>query len=190
MDLTSFTDTHLCLSGGAVGADLQWGMCAGKLGHNVIHWSFEGHSTLAPSSERVVLTNEQLIEANKAVSQAAIGLGKAFPKNKFALPLIQRNYYQVAWSQALYGVGFLEGNQVVGGTSWAVQMFLNRKSGLPLYFYEQTGEFWLQWDYEGNQWETGDPPQPTGIWAGIGTRDLTKPGKEAIRTLMGYTPDI
>ena len=41
---------NICLSGGADGSDLQWAMMAGSLGHKVVHWSFQGHRSEAPSA--------------------------------------------------------------------------------------------------------------------------------------------
>jgi len=50
--------TPICLSGGAPGADLEWGLCARAAGHTVIHWSFVGHRTKAPLGEHVILPTE------------------------------------------------------------------------------------------------------------------------------------
>jgi hypothetical protein len=188
MDLRSLYSENLCLSGGAEGADLQWGMCAGSLGHNVIHWSFQGHTTYAPDCEVVRLDDEQLKAADPFLQIAKVDLQRNLPKNSYILNLLRRNHYQVAWSDSLYAVGqLMDTGKPSGGTAWAVQMFLNRATVLPCYFYDQPTENWFQWDYQEKQWDFADPVQPKGLWAGVGTRDLLPCGKNAIRKLMGYS---
>ena len=187
---------NLCLSGGADGADLQWGMMAGSVGHSVIHWSFQGHKSQAPSSEVVVLDDASLGEADELLKRANATLRRRFPgKNRFINNLLRRNYYQVKWTESLYGVGELKKDQVQGGTAWAVQMYMDRftldgesMDTCRLYFYDQLLDQWMQWR---GQWSVMDapPPMPSGIWTGIGTRELSHNGKWAIRNVMGgYTP--
>ena len=193
--LVSF-EGNLCLSGGAKGADAQWGMTAGKAGHSVIHWSYEGHKAQAPEQEVVRLTKEQLEVADSALHRANETLKRTVPTWKpWLCNLLRRNYYQVKWTGAVYGVGKLIHGQVDGGTAWAIQMYLDRfskdgedPSGLKLYFFCQTLDAWFIWD---GGWRSlgGPPPAPQGIWTGIGSRDLLKNGKDAIRSLMGYTPN-
>ena len=193
--LTSLSE-NICLSGGAKGSDLQWGMMAGRLGHQVIHWSFSGHRTQAPEVEVSRLTEEQLAVADDVLKRANKSLKRSLPFHKtWLINLLRRNYYQVAWTQAVYGVGEMDHNmEVKGGTAWATQMYMDRfiHDGEPLedcklYFYNQTAEVWLQWK---GKWEIliGEPPQPSGVWTGIGSRELKVSGKWAIRNLMGGYP--
>jgi len=182
-------DTDLCLSGGAEGADLQWGMCAGLAGHKVIHWSFPNHRSHAPDIELVKLDDVQLAEADEHIKRAAKILKKHPPKQKFVKSLIQRNWYQVAWSKSVYAVAPIVDGVVQGGTAWAVYMYLT-KPGLEnpeCYVYDQTKDAWFKWVGGDDTWcRIEQPPKPTGIWAGIGTRELSASGKQAIRSLMGY----
>lgn len=182
-------NANLCLSGGAEGADLQWGMCAGLLGHQVIHWSFEGHNTRAPIGEVVRLNDDQLAESADLIKLASVPLKKHPPKQPFVKRLIQRNYFQIAWSDSVYAIAPIKDGVVQGGTAWAVYMFLSRTDidAPPVYVYDQTRTSWYLFDHETKDWEAIEsPPQPRGIWAGIGTRDLDQNGKNAIRTLMDF----
>lgn len=182
-------NANLCLSGGAEGSDLQWGMCAGLLGHQVIHWSFDGHKTKAPFSEVVRLSDEQLAESADLIKLAAIPLKKHPPKQLFVKRLIQRNYFQVAWSNSVYAIAPILDGVVQGGTAWAVYMFLARTDIVepPVYVYDQARSSWFTFDHDTQDWEAIEsPPQPRGIWAGIGTRELEQNGKQAIRTLMDF----
>lgn len=184
---------NICLSGGALGADLQWGMNAGRDGQSVIHWSFENHESQAPEQEIVRLTEEQLIRADEALRYASKSIKRPF-KDYFSRTLkslLRRNWYQIAWSNSLYAVStFDHKGCVAGGTGWAVQMFLDRFEKqaqfdpIPAYVYDQDNEKWFQWI--GGWKEITSPPKPEGIWAGIGTRKLNHAGKWAIRNLFGW----
>ena len=183
----------ICLSGGAEGADLQWGMMAGKCGHRVIHWSFVGHRTDAPDSELVRLAPASLEEADPYLFRASKRLKRRYSRSKqTTMNLLRRNYYQSRWTNSLYAVGNIEKGKIEGGTAWAVQIYMDRFKidGEPmedcrLYFYDQKLDQWMTWKGE---WSimTSPPPRPSGIWTGIGTRELSDKGKWAIRNLMGW----
>jgi hypothetical protein len=182
-------DTPICLSGGANGADLQWGVCAGLSGHQVIHFSFDKHRTQAPEPEVVVLTAEQLCEADPHLERANATLGRRLPFDKpWVINLLRRNWYQVRETSSVYAVASLDPHgTVTGGTAWAIQMFIDRQppgAPGPVYLFDQERAIWLTW---GGGWQplNGIPPRPEGIWTGIGSRTLTDGGKAAIRRVFG-----
>jgi hypothetical protein len=178
----------VCLSGGAEGADLQWGMVAGTMGHQVIHFSFRGHRSLAPESELVVLPEEMLLEADEALMIANERLRRKFPSgNHYVNCLLRRNFWQIKYATSIYAVSHIDDQgRVSGGTAWAVQMFIDRNDiRHPAYVFDQNKSQWLVWDRE---WKSIDmPPVPNGVWTGVGTRNLNANGKAAIRNLLGYT---
>lgn len=181
----------VCLSGGADGADLQWGMTAGYAGHMVVHWSFAGHRSKAPSTEVVELSPEQLEAADEPCKAASAGIKRWFPpKSMFVRNLLRRNWYQVRDAERVYAVATLTDGFVSGGTAWATQMFIDRFGGAECecYVFDQATEAWYVWGGDEMKWVRlpDGPPTPHGVWAGIGSRDLTLAGKNAIRTLMGY----
>lgn len=183
---------NLCLSGGADGADLQWGMMAGRIGHSVIHWSFPNHNSKAPSSEIVILDDKSLSEADDYLVRANKSLKRRWPASSlYTSNLLRRNHYQVKWASSLYAVGVMKNNVVQGGTAWAVQMYIDRFTHgnehldeCKLYFFDQSTNKWFFWKAN---WKEMDeqPPCPSGIWAGVGSRELTHDGKWAIRNVMG-----
>lgn len=179
--------TDVCLSGGADGADIEWGACAASIGHTVIHWSFSGHRTHAPESQLVRLDDEELRLGKEALENAARALGKHPPRRPAVARLLQRNYYQVAWSKACYAVTVINENEIPGGTAWATTMFAQLHPGSrDLYVFDQEVDSWF--GFNGETWDRIDsPPRPRGIWAGIGSRDLKKNGRDAIRKLVGCT---
>lgn len=175
---------NLCMSGGAIGADLQFGMCSGKLGYGVVHWSFNGHKTDAPKQEVVILNEELLLKPDNLIYDVSKVLNKSIPKNLFVKNLIRRNYYQVYKSNSFYAVSTIKNGLVEGGTGWAFAMhiILNNKN---TYVFEQNLNKWFIYnDYKFEHIES--PPLPTGIFAGVGTRDLNINGKNAIRKLLKY----
>jgi hypothetical protein len=199
LDLDS--NANWCLSGGADGSDLQFGMCAGARGDGVIHFSFRGHETSAPDAELVVLTQSQLQAADRSCRVANKSLRRKFPAKSLRVTnLLRRDWYQVETAQACYGVsvfdrpsgetiplGTVFHMRVKGGTAWAVQMFIDRHHGAacPCYVFDQVLCHWFQWVGEG--WQCiYEPPKPSGIYAGIGIRDILPMGKLAIRVLMDY----
>jgi hypothetical protein len=188
MTTTSNLD-DICLSGGAEGADLQWGMCAGMIGHMVVHFSFSGHRSAAPEAELVVLTPEQLEAADGPCKAASKGIKRWFPpKSLFVKNLLRRNWYQVKDAERVYAVASFEDGIVTGGTSWAVQMFIDRFDGeaCEAYVFDQITGAWFMWAGEDGWLAVTDVPKPHGVWAGIGSRKLLPNGKQAIRTLLGY----
>lgn len=179
---------NICLSGGAEGADLQFGMCAGQAGHGVIHWSYPRHKTDAPHTEVVVLTPEQL----EAADPHLVAASKRVKRNPLSSSyhvrnLLRRNWYQVKDAERVYAVAKInDKNEVSGGTAWAVAMFIDRFNGeaCEAYVFDMVTGHWCVWN--GLLWEMCDPPKPHGVYAGIGSRELQQNGKEAIRTLLGY----
>jgi len=180
---------HLCVSGGAPGADLQWGLCSGLAGYSVVHWSFQGHHSQAPSQEIVRLTANQLAQADPFCLRANQTLKRQYPPaSRYGQNLLRRNYYQIAWSGSLYAVASLVDGQVQGGTGWAVQMFLDRhdNAACAAYVFCQHAGYWFAW--QGDWRRIAMPPRPEGVFAGIGSRTLDASGKQAIRTLLDVDP--
>lgn len=180
---------NLCLSGGAEGADLQFGMCAGMAGHGVIHWSFDPHAAKcnAPKQEVVILTPAQLEQADAALAVAAKRIKRnPYPNNLFVRNLLRRNWYQVRDAERVYAVASIDDKgRVSGGTAWATAMFMDRFQGAcEVYVYDMAISAWLTWD--GFHWMVVDPPKPHGVYAGVGSRKLETNGKDAIRTLLDY----
>lgn len=188
-DFLSLDDSdNVCLSGGADGADFTWGECASPRGHSVIHFVFRGHHSKVPEDQKIVLTRDQLRDADPFLEDANKVLKRRFPGNSdFVNSLLRRNYYQVAWSHSLYAISEIGKDQLVkGGTAWAVVMFQNLHPEGKCFVFDQKKEQWFQW--KGGWVPMISPPAPEGVWAGIGTRDLNHAGEQAIRSLMGELP--
>ena len=178
---------NICLSGGARGADQQWGMVAGTAGHTVVHFSFQEHRTAVPEQEVVVLPEDLLKAADEPCKRASVGIKRWFPpKSLFVKNLLRRNWYQVKDSERVYAIANITDGNVSGGTAWATQMFIDRFDGgaCEAYVFDQEADGWFKWN---GRWDAiGEPPVPFGVWTGIGSRDLKQNGKDAIRNLLSW----
>lgn len=178
------SNANVCLSGGAIGADIEWGKAALAHDHTVLHFIFEGHEHNAPASLLHTLSPEELIIADAHLAKANETLGRRWPNPKrFLSNLLRRNYYQIIWTNSVYAISTFKKGMVGGGTAWAVQMYLDRfdtKIELPCFVFDQERKTWTQWD-GGGFMEIDRPPPPSGTWTGIGTRDLNSAGSAAIQ---------
>jgi hypothetical protein len=193
--LKSF-DNDICLSGGAKGSDLQWGAMAKKVGHSVIHWSFNGHETLAAPLEVVRLNTEQLQQADTYLVRANKSLQRRFPgASELTNNLLRRNWYQIAWSNAVYVTSkFSSDHKIEGGTAWACQLYMDRflcdnedMSKCKLYMFDINQFVWWSWAGKWSIMESA-PVKPSGVWTGIGTRNLNNAGKWEINKMFGGYP--
>lgn len=155
-------NNNIMLSGGAQGADLCWGQNALLHGHDVIHFSFDGHKTQAPKDTILRLSSNELDEATEPLKLANKKLQRALVRGKpWIYNLLSRNWFQVREAESLYAVGQLNNQAIVrdlsefllgpeiffdkaqellgvqGGTSWAIQMFYDRNIDGNIYFYDQ-----------------------------------------------------
>lgn len=236
--VAKISDGNLCLSGGAKGADATWGEEAAKIGHQVIHWSFEGHKSHGNPDHTIKLDEETLKEADIRLDEANLSLKRRVPYGKpWIVNLLRRNWFQVKYATTVYAVGSLNENAVMydvdiigsthrirpnsidhlgidGGTAWACQMYLDYHlerqrqadelfettqddvydlAELALIFYDQNKRDIFSYDLRHRCWRKPTLKswnssslllKPEGIYAAIGSRDLTPHGKEFIKSVM------
>lgn len=179
----------ICKSGGAIGADTAFELAAAKAGHRRIHYSFVGHKILVPKNTIRVLAESELSLGEHYIAYAAKVLGRKWSDYKGSRrKLIQRNFWQINGSESVYAVAKIKPNGLVdGGTGWAVTMAI-LKDVPNIFVYDIETNAWKRWygktDPRANKWYA-EPvvPAPTGIYAGIGTRNLTPAGNRAIEAL-------
>lgn len=185
---------NICLSGGAEGADVVWGAAAEAVGHEIVHWSFNGHKA---DTEWYLceLNTDQLRVADPFLELANKSIHRRWPSSNIMVNnLLRRNFYQIYWSDSVYAVSSFTNDtsvlKISGGTAWACQMFVDRwlyttphLTSIPLYFFDQISKNWYTWT---GQWNMIDlPPRPSGVYAGIGSRKLTDEGRQAILSVYG-----
>lgn len=174
----------------------------------------EKPSTRKPPKWNTLISKEDYIEGKEKVTQAAEDNYNFITKSKYKDPKIKdplliRDWTQVKYADAVFAVGTivqpgedLFPNQekeksseerrkaarpsVTGGTGYAVGMAINE--GKPIYVFDQTKHKWYYYDYNINNFkEYNDIPTLTKHFAGIGTRELTEEGKQAIRDVYEKT---
>lgn len=177
---------NVCLSGGADGADLLWGSIAAALGHQVVHLSFARHRSKADPKTLLVVLQDDLDAAIPHLDLANRTLRRRVPRTGYVSNLLKRNYYQVVDSDALYAITGLDTFGIPsGGTAWAIQMFLDMGKR-PAYVLDTVTMAWHE--RTGDMWERMEapPPEPSGMWTGVGTRFLP----EGIAELIPWKREV
>ena len=162
-------ETYTNHSGGAVGADFEWGRQGAKYGVVSRHY---WHGKRTPHGN-VEITEEEFEEGRQHVLHANRVLHRRPEKY---MDLLARDWCQVKYADAVFAVSHLEKGMVEGGTGWAVQMAIDE--GKPVWLFDQEWEEWLT--YENGEWVGCDVPVLTKNFAGIGSRKIYESGIKAI----------
>ena len=173
-------------TGGAVGADEEFARIGTFYGFEIFQHSFPGHSIAFPCSP-IIHTDEELQVSSNDLLVASKHLRKCYPPNNaFVRRLLQRNWFQVHFSDAIIAVAPIEDNrtQVRGGTGWAVALGIAQK--LPIHVFD--GRWYFYHHYK-QTFLPGALPPPYKSFAGIGSRNLTPGGKEAIQRYIKYVAE-
>jgi hypothetical protein len=173
----------VCHSGGCPGADMTWETVGEAYGVKTISYSFEGHTQYGKN--RKILTPDELVEGFEMVIRANATV-KRYPQGQptYVKNLLARNWFQVKNSEAIFAIGkFDKTAQVAGGTGWAVQMAIDEKK--PVFVFEQPNKTWFFFSYEHNMfWPHQNSPKLTENFAGIGTREITDDGIQAVMDIF------
>lgn len=170
-------------SGGAEGSDIRWERYGQSYGVITRAYGFHGHRTTSKS--HILLSDDELSAATIEVLRANVafalrGRKRYFPqKNPYVNKLLQRNWYQVYYSDAIFAIGILDiaTHIVDGGTGWAVQMAINNSK--PVFVFNYPLDAWYTFDYAKKSFIQTQTPILTRNFAGIGTRGF-KQGKNYI----------
>jgi len=171
---------YTLLSGGARGAEAEFGACAQAWGLTELNFSFEGRS---PERSRglVNLTEEEL--AQGAVSQVYLQskMHRAYPDTPTFRKILQTIWHQVSTAGQVFAVGVIQPDGTIrGGTGWAVELARNWRK--PLFVFDQERRGWFTW--QDGAWVAHAAPVVTERrFTGCGTRSLSDDGRRAIREL-------
>lgn len=173
--------SHTLLTGGAPGADTVFAQQAKQHQHEIKAFSFDDHNTKQQEGV-VVLNQKQLDYAYPFLKIANKTLKRKIPDNdSYVYKLLARNYYQIKTSQQVYAVARLTFEQqarVVGGTAWAVQMAINYN--IPVLLFDMHKNRWMKWNDITRWSEATEVPKFPERYTGIGSRDLSQKGVQAI----------
>ena len=172
--------SYTLLSGGARGAEAEFGACAEAWSITELNFSFDGR---APERSRglVNLTEEEL--AQGAVSQVYLQskMHRAYPETPSFRRMLQTIWHQVSTAGQVFAIGVIQDDGTVrGGTGWAVE--LARHWHKPVFVFDQERKGWFVWKDGG--WAADKAPVVTERrFCGTGTRELGDEGRRAIREL-------
>lgn len=193
-NITNTTKEYVCHSGGCPGADMMWENEGLKYGVKTISYSFHNHKQEGRNQK--ILTRDELEEGYAAARVADRTLKRNFDNIQYPYVknLLARNWFQVKNADCIFAIAkkFVSDTIVDGGTGWAVQMAIDNKKDV--YVYDQSNSYSLWWMYHYVDYSIYNPEfiqtnkfipllgkiTLTNSFAGIGTRDLTDGGKNAI----------
>ena len=181
VDISTFVNN----SGGAVGSDSAWERIGKR--YNV--------RTVDQTEEYKKLSDEEKLKLEPIYKKIVTALKRTFVKmdSKKGM-LIRRDILQVDNSDEVFAVGNIlnpnekgskgfvnnAGKQVVdGGTGYAVEYAIEQ--GKPVHVFNQSEDQWYIWNAKSNKFEKENTtPKLSKKFAGIGTRQLTAVGEQAI----------
>jgi hypothetical protein len=171
-----------CFTGGASGSDFIFETESLKKGFKVVAYSFDNHST--KSKNRIILSQNQLKEGFKHIKIANNRLKRNLSNlEPYIKNLIARDWFQVKNSEAIFAVGIVNGENVMGGTGWAIGCAIDNKK--PVYVFDQNYKSWFYYDYDDDRFQIYEGiPKLTDKFAGIGTRNINNEGIMAIVSLF------
>ena len=180
-------------SGGAEGADSVFGKVGAELGCKVLHHSFKGHKGHSQDGQYIVHDNDELASADSAMVCVNRSLGRTYPPNSdYVRKLLQRNFFQVKNAKTVVAVAKLEKSRklVSGGTGWATQLGVDLFKDVFVFDDGQTNR-WYKFSYKTKLFELAyeEPDQnPEAVFpiAGIGTREITEDGANAIYNFLQW----
>jgi len=170
-------------SGGARGAEAEFGACAEKWGMTEVNYSFAGHTYRERKRGVVELTEEELRQGDFSLVYVSKRLGRVLSEIPLVRNILQTIWYQINAASQVFVIGTIqEDGTVRGGTGWGAE--LARLWKKPVFVFDQERKAWFSWN--GAKWElsSASPAINRENFAGLGTQNLTEDGKRAIFELF------
>ncbi len=178
------TGDSILYSGGATGAEAEFGACAERHGIEEVNFTFDGHTIERRRGVRV-LNHEELQTGDVSLEYVSRLMHRRYTDAPTIRKVLQTLWYQVNSGQEIYVVGaILEDGTVRGGTGWGAEFA--KLCNKPLYVFDQDRDRWFHWTGEAWQpMEAANGPVITHPhFSGTGTRTLQPNAKKAIEELF------
>jgi len=174
----------ILFSGGAPGAEAEFGAQAERHGVEEVNFTFEGHKIVRQRGVRV-LNHEELAAGDVSLEYVSRLMHRRYTDAPTIRKVLQTLWYQVNSGQEVYVVGtILEDLTVRGGTGWGAEFA--KLCNKPLYVFDQDKDGWFRWT--GGAWDRLGPGAEPVIThphiTGTGTRTLRDNSREAIAALF------
>ena len=172
----------ILFSGGAAGAEGEFGAQAEAFGVEEVNFTFEGHQIVRERGRRV-LNHEELKNGDVSLEYVSRLMNRRYTSGPLFRKVLQSIWYQINQGQEIYVVGRIQDDKTVkGGTGWGAEFA--KLCNKPLSVFDQGQVRWFSWS--GSEWEarTDDPVITHPHFTGTGTRNLDDSGKAAIKGLF------
>jgi hypothetical protein len=172
----------ILFSGGAPGAEAEFGACAERHGVEEVNFTFEGHKIVRHRGVRV-LNHEELQAGDVSLEYVSRLMNRRFTDSPTIRKVLQTLWYQVNNGQEIYVIGtILDDDTVRGGTGWGAEFA--KLCNKPLHVFDQDKDRWFRWS--GSDWRpTSEAPMITHIHVtGTGTRTIRQNARRAIEGLF------
>jgi hypothetical protein len=167
-------------SGGANGAEAEFGHQAEAWGVNEVNFTFDGHNQ-ARGRGRYELSPRELAAGDVSLVYVSRRLNRTYSEGSLIRRVLQTIWHMVSRSQQVFVIGEIQPDGTVkGGTGWSVE--LARMWNKNLWVYDQDKQGWHRWD--GQEWVPGTPVIEAIHFTGTGTRYLNDAGKKAVKELF------
>ena len=178
-------DDYILFSGGAAGAEAEFGANAERLAIEEVNFTFDGHTHQRVRGLRF-LNHEELKAGDVSLEYVSRLMNRRFTDSPTLRKVLQSIWYQVNAGQEVYVVGtILDDKTVKGGTGWGAEFA--KLCNKPLAVFDQTAERWFNWELHEQRWlEAAADALPVighAHFTGTGTRVLTDAGRRAIADL-------
>src|ERR1700675_3642427 len=143
----------ILFSGGAAGAEAEFGACAERHGIEEVNFTFEGHHEVRRRGVRV-LNHEELQAGDISLEYVSKLMNRRYSESVTNRKVLQTLWYQVNSGQEIYVIGtILADNTVRGGTGWGAEVA--KLCNKPLHVFDQDKNAWFTWT--GTDWHTVRP---------------------------------
>ncbi len=178
------SEDFILISGGAQGAEAEFGRNAERHGMEEINFSFEGHNNVRRRGLRV-LTHEELKHGDVSFAYLSRLMNRRYTESPTFRKILQSIWHQINSGDQIFVVGkILEDGTVKGGTGWGAEFA--KLCNKPLHVFDQEQSAWFTWNEK--RWvRCGQDELPTITaihFTGTGTRSLNESGKQAIAALF------
>ena len=174
----------ILFSGGAPGAEAEFGAVAERHGIEEVNFTFEGHSHVRQRGLRF-LNHEELLMGDVSLEYISKLLNRRYSDSPLFRKVLQSIWFQINSGQEIYVIGtIVDDGTVKGGTGWGAEFakLCNR----PLFVFDQDKNGWFGWS--GHDWQPRAgadlPVIGHAHFTGTGTRVLNDNGRAAIASLF------
>ena len=145
----------ILFSGGAPGAEAEFGAVAERYGVEEVNFTFQGHKIARQRGIRV-LNHEELQNGDVSLEYVSRLMHRRYTDSPTIRKVLQTLWYQVNNGQEIYVIGaILEDGTVRGGTGWGAEFA--KLCNKPLFVFDQEQNAWFKWREDA--WSTARTPR-------------------------------